>query len=114
MKLNVCLSYQHISEALIGTSCLSSLTHVDDKCQWLSRVVFNQFLLVGCEELRVFHVLQGEVTFMRLHLLFLCLILRERGAVSRVEDFIQEELHRGLLGLARWRGWAGDHRLGKH
>lgn len=72
-------------------------------------MVFNQLLLVGSEKLRVLHVLQQEVTFMRLPLLFLRIAVKGGGAVTRVEHSVQDELHRGLLGLARRVGWAGDH-----
>lgn len=84
---------QNISEALIRTSCLSSLTHIDDESQWLSKVVFNQLLFVGGEELRILHILQQEVTFMKLLFLFLWITVRGGGAVLCVEDSIQEELH---------------------
>lgn len=90
------------------------VTHVDDECQRLSRVVFNQLLLVGSEKLRVLHVLQQEVTFMRVPVLVVCLAVKGGGAVTRVGDVVQEELHRGLLGLAGYVGWAGDHGDGDH
>lgn len=71
-------------------------------------MVFNQLLLTGGEELRVLHILQREVTLMRLPLLFFQLAVKVEGVVSSVEDSIQKELHRGLLGLAGRRGQAGD------
>lgn len=105
---------QDVSEALIWTSCPSSLTHIDDECEWLSEVVFNQLLFVGGEELRVLHILQQEVTFVKLPFLFLWISARRWGAVSCVEDSIQEELHWGLLRLAGRRGCAGDCGHGEH
>lgn len=103
-----------VTTAWKWTSRLSSVTHVDDKCQRLSWVVFNQLLLAGGEELRVLHVFQQEVAFMRFLLLFLQLVIEGGRAASRVEDSVQEELDWGLLGLAgRW-GWAGDRGRGEH
>lgn len=94
--------------------CPHCVTHIDDECQRLSRVVFNQLLLVGSEKLRVLHVLQQEVTFMRPPILIVSLAIKGGGAVTSVEDAVQEELHRGLLRLAGYVGWAGDHGDGDH
>lgn len=88
---------QNIRETLIQTSCLSSLTHIDDEGQRLSKVVLNQLLFVGGEELRVLHILKREVTFVKLPFFFLLLAVSGGGAVSGVEDAVQEELYRSLL-----------------
>lgn len=65
------------------------VTHIYDECQWLSRVMFNQLLLICSEKLRVLHILQWEVTFMRLPLLFLCLAVRGGdGIVTCIEDSV--------------------------
>ena len=85
-----------------------AVTHIDDECEWFSRVVFDQLLFVGGEELRIFHILQQEVTSVRLLLLLLVWAVKG-GAISRVENSIQQELYRGLLGLAGGGGGACDH-----
>lgn len=72
--------------------------------------MFNQLLLVGCEELRVLYVFHQEVTLMRPPFLFVFLVIVRGGrTVPRVEDSVQEKLHRGLLGLAGGWGRTGDH-----
>lgn len=93
-------------------SCLISVTHVDDERQRLPGVVLDQLLLARGEELRVLHVLQQEATFVWLPLLFLAVV--GEGSVAGVEEPVQEELHRGLLGLAGGRGRAGDRGGGDH
>lgn len=88
------------------------ITYIDDERQWLSRMMFNQLLLVGSEKLRVLHIFQWEATLIRILLLFLT--VRGRGALICVADPIQEELHWGLQGLAGRVGWTMDRVVGDH
>lgn len=78
--------------------------------------MFNQLLLVGGEKLRVLHILQCEVTLIRVFLLLFLLFstVRRQGALICVEDPVQEELHCGLLGLAGRVGWTMDRVVGDH
>lgn len=97
------------SEGVARASRLLRVTHVDDECQRLSGVVFNQLLLVGSEKLRVLYVLQQKVTplqrfyvsfLLLLVLLFLIAVAIEKGgAFADVRDGVEEKLHRGLLGV---------------
>lgn len=74
-------------------------THVDDKCERLSRMMLDQFLFVGSVKLRVFHILEREVTSIRL-LLLLQIQLGRGVAIVSVQNLVQVELSRGLLRLA--------------
>lgn len=77
-------------------------------------MVLYQLLLVGGEELRVFHILQQEATLLRFPVFLLCLVFRGGRAVPSVDDSIQDELHIGFLGLTGGRGWTGDGGRGEH
>lgn len=109
---------KHLKCLKTARSWGSCVTYVDNESQWLSRVMFNQLLLVGSEKLRVLHVFQQEVILIWVIVLsffiFLFLAVRRRGALVCVEDPVQEEPHRGLLGLAGRVGRTMDGGVGDH
>lgn len=109
---------KHFKRLKTARSWGSCVTYVDNESQWLSRVMFNQLLLVGSEKLRVLHVFQQEVILIRVvvfsFFIILFLAVRRRGALVRVGDPVQEEPHRGLLGLAGRVGRTMDGGVGDH
>lgn len=117
---NMTIDHQNKHSKCLKTACSwgSCVTYVDNESQWLSRVMFNQLLLVGGEKLRVLHIFQQEVILIWAVVLsffiFLFLAVRSRGALVCVEDPVQEEPHRGLLGLAGRVGRTMDGGVGDH